>query len=127
MQQARTLCERDRVKIIKRGQAAGKNSQQTRRSATPPATGKPSLSPNSLNPSSTSRLLGDEGSASRLRSVRPDKSAGAAPAAPFRHNGLFYTSDREGRRIDPPQHIEIDKAIVERRDQRVRHGRGETA
>ena len=84
MQEARTLCERDRVKIIKRGQAAGKKI----------AIDQPFCKP--LGPPQT-------------KSQTPIDKPPLAPRLP-RHFGIMaYTGDREARRIDAPQHMESTK------------------
>jgi len=47
------------------------------------------------------------------------------PAGVAHHLGIMALTDhRECRRIDMAEHVEVDKAVVERRDQRVGHGMG---
>ena len=50
----------------------------------------------------------------------------ALPARLAHHLGVMAgAGHREGRGIDRAEHVEIDEAVVERRDQRVGHRMGE--
>ena len=48
------------------------------------------------------------------------------PAGVADHLGVVaLAGDRIGGRVDGAEHVEVDEAVVERRDQRIGHGMGE--